>query len=65
MISACAECREKLGKGSVLRMEAERPLCLACADLDQLVFVMVSDLLWQMETEKTPGDSLTNSSVAA
>ena len=37
--SACAECGEKLGKGRFLRMEAERPLCLACADLDHLVFL--------------------------
>jgi len=37
--SACAECGEELGKGRFLRMEGERPLCLACADLDHLVFL--------------------------
>jgi hypothetical protein len=37
--SVCAECGEELGKGRFLRMEAERPLCLACADLDHLVFL--------------------------
>src|SRR6266508_1799332 len=37
--SVCAECGEELGKGRFLRLEAERPLCLACADLDQLVFL--------------------------
>ena len=37
--SACAECGDELGKGRFLRMEAERPLCLACADLDHLVFL--------------------------
>jgi len=37
--SVCAECDEELGKGRFLRMEAERPLCLACADLDHLVFL--------------------------
>ena len=37
--SVCAECGEELGKGRFLRLEAERALCLACADLDQLVFL--------------------------
>ena len=37
--SACAECGEALGSGRFLRMEAERGLCLRCADLDHLVFL--------------------------
>jgi len=37
--SACADCGEELGKGRALRMEAKRPLCLACADLDHLIFL--------------------------
>jgi hypothetical protein len=37
--SACAECAEELGKGRLLRMERERPLCLRCADLDRLIFL--------------------------
>lgn len=37
--SACAECGAELARGRFLRMEAERPLCLACADLDHLVFL--------------------------
>ena len=41
--SVCAECAEELGKGRFLRMEAERPLCLACADLDRLVFLSRGD----------------------
>jgi hypothetical protein len=41
--SVCAECGEELGKGRFLRMEAERPLCLACADLDHLVFLPRGD----------------------
>lgn len=41
--SACAECGETLGKGRFLRMEAGRPLCLACADLDHLVFLPRGD----------------------
>jgi hypothetical protein len=41
--SACAECASELGKGRFLRMEGERPLCLACADLDHLVFLARGD----------------------
>ena len=37
--SVCAECGEELGKGRFLRMEEQRPLCMACADLDHLVFL--------------------------
>jgi hypothetical protein len=39
----CVECGEELGKGRFLRLEAERPLGLACADLDQLVFLERGD----------------------
>ena len=41
--SACAECGSELAKGRLLRMEGERPLCLACADLDRLVFLVRGD----------------------
>ena len=41
--SACAECGEELGKGRFLRLEAERSLCLRCADLDHLVFLARGD----------------------
>jgi hypothetical protein len=41
--SVCAECGEEIGKGRFLRMEADRPLCLACADLDHLVFLPRGD----------------------
>jgi len=41
--SACAECGSELGKGRFLRVEADRPLCLACADLDHLVFLARGD----------------------
>ena len=37
--SVCADCGEELGKGRFLRLEAERPLCLRCADLDHLMFL--------------------------
>lgn len=42
--SACAECGEELGKGRFLRMDAGRPLCLSCADLDHLVFLPRGDV---------------------
>lgn len=41
--SACAECGQELGKGRLLRLEAERALCLVCADLDHLVFLERGD----------------------
>ena len=41
--SACAECGEELWKGRFLRMEAQRPLCLRCTDLDHLVFLERGD----------------------
>jgi hypothetical protein len=41
--SRCAECGEEISKGRFLRMEADRPLCLACADLDHLVFLPRGD----------------------
>ena len=37
--STCAECGEELWKGSFLRMEKGKPLCMECADLDHLVLI--------------------------
>jgi hypothetical protein len=41
--SACAECGGELARGQFLQMEGDRPLCLACADLDHLVFLPRGD----------------------
>jgi len=41
--SRCSECGEELGSGRFLRMLDEKPLCLACADLDRLVFLASGD----------------------
>src|SRR5215510_12480306 len=41
--ATCAECKAELRKGSFLRMEKERPLCMACADLGHLVFLRRGD----------------------
>jgi hypothetical protein len=35
----CAECGRDLSDGSLLRLEADRPLCLDCADLGHLEFL--------------------------
>ena len=35
----CSECRAELGRGSFLRLEHERVLCLDCADLDHLEYL--------------------------
>ena len=39
----CSECGAELFKGKLLMMEKGRPLCLACADLDRLVFLPAGD----------------------
>ena len=36
--SECAECKKELLAHDFLVMEDRRPLCLACADLDHLVY---------------------------
>jgi len=39
----CSECGAELLKGALLLMEKGQPLCLACADLDELVFLPAGD----------------------
>ncbi len=41
--SKCAECERELYKGNFLIMEAQRPLCLECADLGYLVYLPRGD----------------------
>jgi hypothetical protein len=41
--SKCSECEAELDKGSFLIMEADRPLCLKCADLDHLLYLPSGD----------------------
>jgi hypothetical protein len=40
----CAECGTELARGSMIRVEQKRALCLACADLDHLVFLPRGDV---------------------
>lgn len=37
--SACEECGSELWKGEFLQLEEGKPLCMACADLDHLMFL--------------------------
>jgi hypothetical protein len=41
--SACAECGRELWKGSFLRLEEGKPLCLSCADLGHLAYLPSGD----------------------
>jgi hypothetical protein len=41
--SACSECQAELLKGTLLYMERNQPLCLACADLGHLEFLPSGD----------------------
>lgn len=41
--SSCSECGAELSKGSFLKMEKGKPLCMECADLDHLVFLPRGD----------------------
>ena len=48
----CAECR---GTGDLLIMDDEGPLCLACADLDHLVFLPSGDAALTRRARKASG----------
>jgi len=41
--SNCGDCGKQLLRGDFLFMEAKRPLCLTCADLDHLVYLPRGD----------------------
>jgi hypothetical protein len=41
--SECSDCGHELWKGEFLRMEKDRPLCLACADLNHLSYLPRGD----------------------
>jgi hypothetical protein len=49
---SCAECR---GTGNLLIMDEPGPLCLACADLDHLVFLPAGDAALTRRTRKASG----------
>ena len=41
--TVCSDCKAELDRGSFLRIEKQKPLCLECADLDHLVFLSSGD----------------------
>jgi hypothetical protein len=49
---ACAECH---GSGDLLIMDDKGPLCLACADLDHLVFLPAGDAALTRRAKKASG----------
>lgn len=53
--SVCSECGEELGKGRLLRVEQEKPLCMVCADLDHLVFLASGDAALTRRSKKYSG----------
>ena len=57
VISALKEwiCTECAGTGDLLFMEADGPLCLVCADLDQLVFLPAGDAALTRRAKKASG----------
>jgi hypothetical protein len=48
----CSECGAELAKGNLLLMEKSKPLCLSCADLDQLVFLPAGDMALSRRARK-------------
>ena len=57
--SQCTECGEELWKGSLLRLEGEKALCMGCADLDRLEFLPAG------EAAVTHGPANTRSSASS
>ncbi len=58
VISALKElriCTEYAGTGDLLFMEGDGPLCLVCADLDQLVFLPAGDTALTRRAKKASG----------
>lgn len=53
--SSCAECEVEIPRGGLLRMEKEKPLCLACADLDHLVLLPRGDVALTRRSRKYSG----------
>jgi len=50
--SACSDCGAELPKGSFLRMERDKPVCLDCADLGHLLFLPRGDVALTRRSRK-------------
>lgn len=51
----CSECGIDLDRGSLLRVEGERALCLACADLDHLEYLPRGDAALTRRARRSSG----------
>jgi hypothetical protein len=49
----CGECQAELFSGDFMTLEKDQPLCLACADLDQLVFLPAGNMALSRPARKT------------
>jgi len=50
--SLCSDCGAELARGSFLKMEKQKPVCLECADLDHLVFLQRGDVALTRRSRK-------------
>jgi len=50
--SVCSDCGAELARGSFLKMEKQKPVCLECADLDHLVFLQRGDVALTRRSRK-------------
>lgn len=50
--STCSQCSKELGKGNFLFREGEKGFCMACADLDHLLFLPSGDAALSRRAKK-------------
>ena len=50
--SECSDCKEELGRGSLIILENGQPLCLECAGLDHLGYLPAGDAALTRRTRK-------------
>ncbi len=53
--SKCSQCNRELGKGELLTMQGNQPLCMECADLDHLVYLGSGDAALTRRATKHSG----------
>src|ERR1700737_1735978 len=52
--SRCKDCNKELWKGNFLFMDADRPLCLSCSDLDHLIYLPKGDAALDPPRQEVP-----------
>ena len=50
--SSCSQCGDQLSQGDYIFLELKQPLCLTCADLDQLEFLPSGDMALTRRSKK-------------